>query len=83
MQTARNDALLQVAEAYFNVQQARGHLAGAEDSVQKARSLVKTVRSLSAGLVAPIEINRAQTLLVASSNRMPRPKATGGRPVPN
>ncbi len=65
VQTARNDALLQVADAYFNVQQARGHLAGAQDSVQKARGLVQTVRSLSAGLVAPIEINRAQTLLVA------------------
>src|SRR5579883_915434 len=30
VQTARNDSLLAVAEAYFNVQQARGELAGAE-----------------------------------------------------
>ena len=65
IQAARNDALLTVAEAYFNVQQARGRLAGAEDSVMKSRSLVMTVRALSAGLVAPIEINRAQTLLAA------------------
>ncbi|HEY1785269.1 MAG TPA: TolC family protein, partial [Pirellulales bacterium] len=65
VQAARNDALLTVAEAYFNVQQARGRLAGAQDSVDKARSLVMTVRALSAGLVAPIEVNRAQTLLAA------------------
>jgi len=65
VQAARNDALLLVAEAYFNVQQARGRLAGAEDSVMKARSLVATVRALSAGLVAPIEINRAQTVLAS------------------
>jgi outer membrane protein TolC len=65
VQAARNDALLTVAEAYFNVQQARGRLAGAEDSAEKARSLVTTVRALSAGLVAPIEINRAQTLLAS------------------
>ncbi|HEX4143504.1 MAG TPA: TolC family protein [Pirellulales bacterium] len=65
VQAARNDALLTVAEAYFNVQQARGRLAGAQDSVEKARSLVTTVRGLSAGLVAPIEVNRAQTLLAA------------------
>ena len=65
VQAARNDALLAVAESYFNVQQARGRLAGAEDSVMKARSLVTTVHALSAGLVAPIEINRAQTVLAS------------------
>src|SRR5262249_16463564 len=31
LQAARNDSLRAVAEAYFNVQQARGDLAGAED----------------------------------------------------
>src|SRR5437660_1416954 len=31
LQTAQNDSLLAVAEAYFRVQQARGELAGAED----------------------------------------------------
>jgi outer membrane protein TolC len=60
-----HDALLLVAEAYFNVQQARGRLAGADDAVAKGRSLVNTVHSLSAGLVAPIEINRAQTALAS------------------
>lgn len=65
VEAARNDALLNVAESYFNVQQARGRLAGAEDTVIKARSLVTTVHALSAGLVAPIEINRAQTVLAS------------------
>jgi outer membrane protein TolC len=65
VQAARNDSLLIVAEAYFNVQQARGRLVGADDSVAKARSLVTTIRALSDGLVAPIEVNRAQTLLAS------------------
>ncbi len=65
VQAARNDALLLVAEAYFNVQQARGRLAGADDAVAKGRSLVSTVHSLSAGLVAPIEVNRAHTTLAS------------------
>jgi outer membrane protein TolC len=63
VQAARNDALLRVAEAYFNVQQARGRLAGAEDSVDKARALAAKVDALAVGLVSPIETNRARTLL--------------------
>jgi outer membrane protein TolC len=65
VQRARNDALLAVAEAYFNVQQARGRLAGFEDAVEKAERLVRTVDALAAGLVSPIETNRARTLLAA------------------
>ncbi|HTU27083.1 MAG TPA: TolC family protein [Pirellulales bacterium] len=65
LQAARNDALLSVSEAYFNVQQARGRLAGADDALEKAWTLDKTIQGLAAGLVAPIEINRARTLLAA------------------
>jgi outer membrane protein TolC len=65
IQTARNDAMLNVAESFFNVQQARGRLAGAEDAAQKARALVRRAEQLADGLVAPIEINRAKTTLAA------------------
>ena len=41
LQTARNDALLTVAVAYFDVQQARGTLAGTVDAVAKAEVLVQ------------------------------------------
>jgi outer membrane protein TolC len=63
VQTARNDALLAVAEAYFNVQQARGRLAGARDALAKGRGLERTVRALGKGLTPPIEADRVRTLL--------------------
>jgi len=63
MQTARNDALLDVAEAYFNVQQARGRLAGADDAQAKSRDLVSKAILLAKDLVPPVEINRTRTQL--------------------
>jgi outer membrane protein TolC len=63
VETARNDALLRVAEAYFNVQQARGRLAGAHESVEKGRLLASQVQKLGKDLVAPIEVNRVRAQL--------------------
>jgi outer membrane protein TolC len=63
VQTAKNDALLSVAVAYFDVQQARGILAGTQDSVVKARVLARRVGALGIGLAAPIEVERVNTLL--------------------
>lgn len=63
IQTAKNDALLTVAEAYFNVQQARGRYAGMLDAVVKARELVRRLRVLQKDLAPPIETDRALTLL--------------------
>jgi outer membrane protein TolC len=62
LQTARNDTLLAVAEAYFNVQQARGDLAGAEDAAQKAEELVRRVEPL-VRFATPVEVNRARAEL--------------------
>lgn len=62
-QTARNEALEQTAESYFNVQLARGTFAAMTDATVKANELVRRVRSLAGGLVAPDEIDRARTLL--------------------
>jgi outer membrane protein TolC len=66
VQTARNDALLATAEAYFNVQQARGRLAGAQDTVAKSRELVDRVTKLAKALVPPFEADRARAQLAES-----------------
>jgi outer membrane protein TolC len=63
VQTARNAALLTVAQCYFDVQESRGRLAGILDSAAKAEELVKQVESLSIALVPGIEVDRAQALL--------------------
>ncbi len=63
VQTAKNDALLSVALAYFDVQQARGILADTLDSVARARDLVRRVGALGRGLAPLIEVDRANTLL--------------------
>jgi outer membrane protein TolC len=62
VQTARNDAFLAVALAYFDVQQARGNLAGTLDAVARADVLVKRTSGLAKGLVAGIEVDRARAL---------------------
>ncbi len=61
VQTATNDTFLAVAEAYFNVQQARGELAGAEDARQRTSELVRQTTGLAEGLVLPVEIARTET----------------------
>jgi outer membrane protein TolC len=63
IQTAKNDALLSVAVAYFDVQQARGILAGTLDAVARARELERRVSSLGKGLAAPIEVERVRATL--------------------
>jgi outer membrane protein TolC len=63
VQTAKNDALLSVAVAYFDVQQARGNLAGTLDSVTRAHDLARRVGALGRGLAPRIEVERVNTLL--------------------
>ncbi len=63
LQATTNDTFLAVAEAYFNVQQARGELAGAEDIVRRAEDLVRRTRQLAEVLAPPVEIVRARTEL--------------------
>jgi len=63
VQAAKNDALMEVAIAYFNVQQSRGKLAGALDTVNKARELARRAEALGRDLAPPIEGDRAKTLL--------------------
>jgi outer membrane protein TolC len=63
VQTAKNESLLAVASAYFDVQQARGNLAGTLDSVARARDLARRVGALGRGLAPQIEVERVNTLL--------------------
>lgn len=63
VQAARNDALLETAEAYFLVQESRGRLAGAQDAAEKARLLATRIDKLGQGLAPPIEAERARTTL--------------------
>jgi len=61
-QTARNEALEITAEAYFNVQMARGTYGAMTDASAKSADIVRRVEALARGLVAPDEIDRARTL---------------------
>ncbi len=63
--TTINDTTLAVATAYFNAQQARGELFGAQDSARQAEILVKLTEKLVGekgfgGLVLPVEVSRAR-----------------------
>jgi outer membrane protein TolC len=61
LQASRNDSLLAVAESYFNVQQARGELVGAEATLRDAEELVRRADKLAPGLVPPVEAVRARS----------------------
>jgi outer membrane protein TolC len=63
VQTARNDALLVVAEAYFNVQQARGRLAAAQDVVDRNLALRKAVDVERLEQAKPTDLHRARAQL--------------------
>jgi len=62
IQCAKNDALLQTADAYFRVHQYRGMYAGALYCVQRGRDLVEQIKSLSDELVTTVEVERARNL---------------------
>jgi len=63
IQVARNNSTYAVAEAYFNVQQARGEAAGAEAASARAQDLVRRVEQLAPGIIPGVEINRARAEL--------------------
>jgi outer membrane protein TolC len=63
IQSAKNDALLETARAYFSVHQYRGMYAGALYAVQRGHELVNRIKTLSRDLVSRIEIDRATSLV--------------------
>jgi hypothetical protein len=63
IQSAKNDALFQTAQAYFAVHKWRGTYAGAIDTVRKGRRLVAAIAEQTRDLVQADEIDRARNLL--------------------
>jgi outer membrane protein TolC len=63
LQAAANDALFAVAEAYFNVQQARGDLVGAVDVVRRIEEVVRRTEQLAPRFALPLEVLRAKAEL--------------------
>ncbi|HEY7156567.1 MAG TPA: hypothetical protein VH575_21545 [Gemmataceae bacterium] len=69
IQTAKNDALLMTARAYFDVHKYRGQYAGAIYVVRRARQLVEAIDHLAGDLVQAVEVDRARTLLADLSQQ--------------
>jgi outer membrane protein TolC len=63
IQSAKNDALLMSADAYFQVHQYRGMYAGALYTVDRGRDLVQRIAELSRDLVQAFEVDRARNML--------------------
>jgi outer membrane protein TolC len=63
IQSAKNDALLATADAYFMVHQYRGIYAGTLYTVERGRDLVDRVASLARELVPRDEVARARNML--------------------
>ncbi|QEL16388.1 TolC family protein [Limnoglobus roseus] len=59
-QTVRNDTTFAVAIAYFDVQQARGDVAGSLETLRRADDLVARTAKLAPDLTPDVEVNRAK-----------------------
>ncbi|MHB1423043.1 MAG: TolC family protein [Gemmataceae bacterium] len=62
VQAAANDTLMALSQAYFNLQEARGELAGNRDSLRVAEDLLRRLEKLAPGLAPALEVNRARAL---------------------
>jgi outer membrane protein TolC len=69
IQTAKNDALLQVADAYFRVHQYRGMYAGALYTVERGHDLVERIAELSREFVPQVEVERARNMVADLEQR--------------
>jgi outer membrane protein TolC len=62
-QAASNDTLVAISDAYFNVQQARGELAGAAEATRRTEELLRRTKQLTQGLVPELELFRVEAEL--------------------
>ncbi len=69
IQSAKNDALLMTADAYFQVHQYRGIYAGTLYCVERGHELVETVAGLSRDLVPEFEVERARNMVADIEQR--------------
>jgi outer membrane protein TolC len=72
IQTAKNDALLATAKAYFDVHESRGKYAGAVDVVKRTELLVDRIGRLSEDLVPKVELARARRMLASAQQNAAR-----------
>ncbi len=63
IQTAKNDALMMTADAYFRVHQYRGMYAGGLYCVERGQDLIQRIGELSRDLVPAVEVDRAKNLV--------------------
>jgi outer membrane protein TolC len=63
IQSAKNDALMETADAYFRVHGRRGKYAGALYVVERAHVVVDRVAALGRDLVPAFEVDRARNML--------------------
>jgi len=69
IQSAKNHALLQTADAYFLVHQYRAMYAGALYCVEWAHDLVDLIENLTRELVPKVEVDRARNFLADPEQR--------------
>jgi outer membrane protein TolC len=69
VQAAKNDALMQTADAYFQVHQYRGTYAGALYCIEQGNDLVERIASLSRDLVPEVEVERARNMVADLQQR--------------
>jgi outer membrane protein TolC len=63
IQSAKNNALMDTAMAYFTVHQSRGLYAGTLYTIERGHDLVERISHLSRDLVSRIEVERARNLV--------------------
>ena len=69
VQAAKNDAVMQTADAYFQVHQYRGMYSGSLYAVERGRDLVQRVAELSREFVPKVEVDRARNMLADLEQR--------------
>lgn len=72
IQTAKNDALLETARAYFTVHQYRGQYAALLDVVNRGQKLVDRIELLTTDLVPRVEFDRAKQFLASAEQQATR-----------
>ena len=74
LQATLNDTLYQIADAYCVLQQARGELAGALDTLERIRDLERRVEKLAPGIVPEVEVSRVRAERVRREQEVERAK---------
>ena len=82
IQSAKNDALMMTADAYFQVHQYRGMYAGALYCVERGHDLVLRIATLSKELVPTVEVERPRTWSPTLSSKRPRRVRSGASTAP-